>query len=418
MIALVLAVALVLPTGAFAAPSYTTTVDAGTSTGAIKYGGIGWLYGLSSDTQPKSSDISGVYHPGYAGQMAPDGAQHPDGDAFKVTANAKRGGIKGIDIYMQDFYSEWPYQNNGITSYVNNVIKPTAQKVVASSDRSYYRYVLFNEPDWIWYAPSGSKFTQFCNDWKTAYQALRSVDSSGKIIGPAFCTYSASAYDAFFKFAKDNNCLPDITAWHELSAQGPTPFDSNYSNYRSIESKYGISAREVYINEYGRQTGEMARPGRMIQYLARFEKAKVWAGMAAWGKIGYLDDLIGTDNKQTGGYHLYRWYGQMAGNTVSLTNSDSTGCNQAMACRNGGNNVKVIFGGSLYDSDVYTQTVKVNGLSGSSVPYTIYGTDYTTTEKLAYTVSSGTATISGGTATITVPNCKSLSAYMVQMGSW
>jgi hypothetical protein len=390
--------------------TYTVTANAGTSTGSIMYGGIGALYGLLTDGNPAYSDISGLVHPQYFANMAPGGTQHTTGDAFVVTPEAKATGVKAIDIYLQDYYPTWPYTNPGITSYVDNVVKPEATKVMNSGNASLYRFVIFNEPDWIWYGTSGSKLTSLENDWKTAYTALRSVDSSAQILGPNFSVYNSSAYSSFFSFCKSNNCLPNVVTWHDLS--GPS-IDTELSNFKSIESGLGISL-PVDVNEYGR-TGDMGRPGRLVQYLAKFENDKVYGEMSAWG--GNFNYLVGTDNQPAGCWQLYRWYGQTNGNTISVSDSDSTGCNSVMAFHNGGNNVKVIFGGSLNDTDVYNASVVITGLTGSSQSYTVYGCDYTTVGANAYTVSSGTATISGGKATISVSGLKSLSAYMVQMGS-
>ncbi len=131
-------------------------------------GAMRFLYGLSeypniNGYRLNDVMITGLGHPQYTGQKAPWGAQHLDGDACNTAVQAKRTGLRGVGIYAQDYYSAWPYQNNGITDYLN-VCASVANSVVADANRSYYHYNIFNEPDWIWYSSSGTLLTKMCAD--------------------------------------------------------------------------------------------------------------------------------------------------------------------------------------------------------------------------------------------------------------
>eukprot|EP00833_Pecoramyces_ruminatium_P003012 jgi/Orpsp1_1/1177044/evm.model.c7180000059966.1 len=53
--------------------------------------------------------------------------------------------------------------------------------------------------------------------WKQTYQAIRQADPNEKIIGPCYSWYTDDKLRNFLKYAKANNCLPDIISWHELS---------------------------------------------------------------------------------------------------------------------------------------------------------------------------------------------------------
>jgi hypothetical protein len=75
--------------------------------------------------------------------------------------------------------------------------------------------------------------------------------SSVIIIGPNFEYYNALAMDSFMKFAKNNNCLPDVVTWHLLDYEFLTGYYSDYNHYRSIESKYGIDERESFFRVSG-----------------------------------------------------------------------------------------------------------------------------------------------------------------------
>lgn len=130
--------------------TYMITVNTGTSTGAIKYGGIGWLYGLGENDFIPDAKITALVHPGYSGQKAPGGTQHAYGDVLLVAAQAKRVGMPGVDIYVQDYYAEWPYPNKRVDSYITNVVDKVIDYVKADPNRSFMRYVPFNEPNWIW----------------------------------------------------------------------------------------------------------------------------------------------------------------------------------------------------------------------------------------------------------------------------
>ena len=405
----------------------TITVSSGTSTGAVMWGAIGFLYGLSeypNSAGYKLSDsmITGLAHPQYTSQKAPWGAQHPDGDALNVAVQAKRTGMRGVGIYCQDIYSAWPYQNNGIADYLSK-LDSIARNVVADANRSFYHYFIFNEPDLQWYSSSGSLFTKMCNDWLSCFNKIKSIDSTAKIAGPGFSSYNSTAYRNFFSFCKSNNCMPDIVVWHELQNSFFGGWYNNYNDFRAIESSLGIGRHEIYINEYARSSGDLAVPGNLVQYIARFENSKVYAGLAFWHGIGDLDDLVANNNtaqnvpgsslNQPGGaWYLYQWYGQMTGNTVSVTLPSQNGSLQALASKSG-NSVKVIYGGSLNSTDTFNAKLVVNGLSGTSAAYKVLGTDNTgrAVAPAPATLMSGTAAVSGGSMTITVSNCKALSAY-------
>ncbi len=130
-VVLVFAIAIMGVQGQAQAATYSITVNSGTSTGAIKYGGIGWLYGLGENNYIPDSKITALVHPGYSGQKAPWGTQHAYGDALNVAVQAKRVGMKGIDIYVQDYYAQWPYPNNGVDSYIKNVVDKVIDSVKA-----------------------------------------------------------------------------------------------------------------------------------------------------------------------------------------------------------------------------------------------------------------------------------------------
>jgi hypothetical protein len=406
---------------AFAA-NQTLTVDLSSSTGAIKYGASGFLYGLGDDGIPSDAVLSPL-HPRVAAQMPQGGSQHPDGGAFDVAPQFFAAGGDNIEIYMQDIYSQWPYENLGVADYLTKV-ESIVNEVVANQYHSKYVYVPFNEPDQIWYS---NNVSGLCDDWKTVYDKIRSIDSIAKIAGPNYASYNSSAYNQFMTFCKNNNCLPDIITWHELQDSFFTNWYSNVSNYRSIENNLGISARPICINEYGRFSGDLGYPGNMVQWIARFENSKVDACRAYWGAAGNLDELVTENNKANGDWWLYKWYGELTGNTVTVTPPSTNGSLQGLAALDSTKKqARVLFGGSQNSTDVFNTDVVVKGFESASyftnsVHVIVMGVDATAKDANTgfaassgpYIVQEGDYTISNGQITVAVNNMKALSAYQM-----
>ncbi len=211
------------------------------------------------------------------------------------------------------------------------------------------------------------------------------IDSTAKIAGPGFASYNAAAYRTFFTYCKTNNCVPDITTWHELDGSLYNDWYTRYNNYRQIEIDLGIGKHEIFINEYARSSGDLGVPGNLIQYISRFETSKVYGSLALWTGVGDLNDLVANNktsqsvpgislNLPTGAWYLYHWYGQMTGNTVGVTLPSTNGSLRALASKSG-NTVKVLFGGSNPASAVYDMTIKVSGVSGGTATISVTRSD-------------------------------------------
>ncbi|WP_433062926.1 RICIN domain-containing protein [Dactylosporangium sp. CS-033363] len=414
ILAVLAAAALLVPAGPSFAANPVVSVDLAAGTGPVMYGATGWLYGLAYDNAPDPSMLAGL-RPQYTGQKPPGGQQHAEGDAFEVAPDFLQSGGKAVMIYMQDDYAQWPYPNNGINEYLTHVTA-IADKVVANPNRSRFVYVPFNEPDWIWYATSGTKFTQFLNDWKAAYQRIRSIDPAAVIAGPNFEAYNATAMRSFFTFAKANNVLPQMTTWHALDDAYFSNWYANYDDYRRIESDLGIAKLPVNINEYGRQNRDLGIPGNLVQYLARFENSKVYACLAYWTPAGTLNELLTPGGRaKASAWYLYNWYGSMTGNTVRATPPSQNGALQALASLdNGARRASVILGGSAGSTDVVikgfgstafggTVTVTVSALANSGANASSGPTQ----------VSRTVQAVTNGQITVTVPNMAAANAYNV-----
>jgi hypothetical protein len=410
-----LAIPLLTVQPGFAATS-SLTVDVSAGTGPVSYGATGFLYGLGDDGVPTDTMLAAL-KPVVTAQKAPDGLQHPNGDALKVAPKFLRTGGQNVEIYLQDVYQQWPYENLGLTDYLAKV-DTMVRKVVADPNRASYVYVPFNEPDGIWYQ---NNLTALQNDWKTVYQKIRSIDPTAKIAGINYSSYNATAYRSFMTFAKANNVLPDVTTWHELGNDFFTNWYTHFNDYRDIEADLGISARPIVINEYGRSSGDLGVPGNLVQWVTRFENSKVSGCLAYWTTAGSLNDLVTENNKATGGWWLYKWYGEMTGNTVAVTPPTQNGSLQGLASLDASRKqARVVFGGSGSVNDVFATDVVVKGLSsaayfGSSVHATVWGVDSTglAASPGPYKVTEADFSVANGRITIPLSGLKGSSAYQV-----
>ena len=114
------AMAALVPHVAAAATGGTLTVNLASSTGPVLGGASGALYGLSENGVPGSDLLSPLHIKTIAAGPA-GGAQHPSGHTDQVAPEFFGLGGKWLLDYMQDYYSQWPYQNVGISSYLSVV---------------------------------------------------------------------------------------------------------------------------------------------------------------------------------------------------------------------------------------------------------------------------------------------------------
>ncbi|WP_158850311.1 carbohydrate-binding protein [Saccharothrix deserti] len=415
--AVVAAVAAGVTSGSAGAAPSQFVVDLAANTGALRYGATGFLYGLGDEGIPNETMLAAL-NPQVTAQKAPDGLQHPNGDALKIAPMFKRAGGREIQIYMQDIYKNWPYENLGIADYLSKV-DTMVRKVVADPNRTSYVYVPFNEPDGIWY--QNDLRGRFLADWKTVYQRIRSIDPGARIAGPGFSSYRSADLRAFMTYARDNGVLPDVVAWHELGNDFFTDWDNHFNDYRGIETSLGVSARPISINEYGRFSGDLGVPGNLVQFVSKFEASKVDGCLAYWTTAGGLNDLVTRNNQATGAWWLYKWYGELTGNTVAVTPPSSTGSLQGVAALDSAKKqARLVFGGNNPASGTYDTDVIVRGLAsasylGSRVHASVWGVDSSGLNPSAgpYLVREGDYTVSGGQLTIPLTGLKGTSAYHV-----
>ena len=386
------------------------SVDLSNETGSIKHGASGFLYGLGDPGIP-SKNVLAPLSPQVAWQKAPNGLQHPNGDSLTVSESFKEAGGREIQIYMQDIYKEWPYENLGITDYLSKM-DAIMDDVMQHPNSDMFSYMPFNEPDWIWYDLTNNR-QKFFDDWKAAYDLIKSKDPAAKIAGPGLARYRADFYSEFMQYCFANNCLPDIMVWHELQNDFFTDWYMHVDHYRSLEAGLGITPREISISEYARKDGDLGVPGKLVQWMSRLENSKVDGGLAYWTTAGSLNDLVTQNNSGTGGWWLYKWYGEMLGQTVETDFANSEGLAGLATVESSKKQARVVFGGAGGTNQIVVNGFYAASYLGSTVHATIWETPNTGLSPAARPTLKleGDYTVSNGQITVEVSNMDSASGY-------
>lgn len=134
-------------------------------------------------------------------------------------------------------------------SWLEQVADVIEDKLASDAD-NFYGYEIWNEPVYTWDTSNGT----FYELWKNTYELIREMDPDEMIVGPSEGYYDHDMMYAFLSYCVENDCVPDIICWHELSSNGDGSyvgdFAANYADYRAIEDTLGISDLPISINEY------------------------------------------------------------------------------------------------------------------------------------------------------------------------
>ncbi|WP_165367484.1 CBM35 domain-containing protein [Phytoactinopolyspora endophytica] len=355
-------------------------VDLGDRTGEFLGAGNGVLYGLSDDGVPSDNTLEPLRMHSIA-QKPPAGAQHPNGDALVVGEPFFRTGGEYVQIYVQDMYEEWTYENVGGEIPCNDVcfddymqkLAWVVDQVSGSPHADRFVYVPFNEPDHIWYELSTGndalyqeRMEAFLDHWKTAVEYIREHHPGARVAGMNDATFRERNYRDFLTFARDNDVLPDVTAWHQLPSNSLDPASSNYFRdtyavYRALEEELGIEEIAIEINEYAGNR-DLTVPGQLVQWVAMFEEAKVAAGgKAYWTAAGGLAGDVVQTNKPGAGWWFYKMYADMrGGDTVAVTRPDTTSLDALdgiASVDDDRRQARIVAGGTADDVDVVVENV-------------------------------------------------------------
>lgn len=300
----------------------TLDIDMSAKTGPVKHGATGYLYGVGEDNVP-SVNLQTAIKPYMCEQKPAEGLQHPNGDVLIMADTFLEAGGDSIQIACPDIYANWPYEYEGIDEYcekLQTMVKQT--KEAGLSDVAVY--VLFNEPEGNWFNEIWSNdMSKFDAAWLKAYKAVKEIDKDAKVAGPNFCCYQARQLETYMQFCAENDCIPYQISWHVLNNDLYNNFHNNVVHYRDLEKKYWLEPglitepREIVINEYADFT-HLGVPGALARWIGLFEDEKVTACLAYWHISNNLSDLAADNNEPNGAWWLYKWYGELSGETVNI----------------------------------------------------------------------------------------------------
>lgn len=396
--------------------------DPKNSKSEVFHGSTGFLYGVSEVGVP-SADLIKAIQPKILVQKAADGQQHPSGDGYRLTPYLEECGVENIQIYLQDYYLEWPYESNGIDDYNTKVEQIVTKMLDGKSDEEIakYSFVIFNEPDGIWYT---NKVDQMCNDWLTIYTTIKDICPDAKVAGPNFSVYNSSAYRKFFSFCKTNNCLPEYITWHELQKDKLTSFASHCKEVKEmVATYYAGSTIEpiIFVNETV-NFDDVGNPGALVNWLSIFDEEDVYASLPYWGLANSMNELAADANKPNGAWWVYKWYAQMTGNKTPLT-LENIGNPSAYGRLYGLTSVdddtQMVY--SLFGGQAGKQTVSIENLTstktfeGADMAHVkIYSTKYTGHHGFADEIPveyEGNLPLSGDDLIFTIKDAELMDAY-------
>jgi hypothetical protein len=316
-------------------------------------GSTGFLYGASEINVPSIDLIYGL-QPETMVQKVYAGKQHPTADAIRTSSALLSAGVKDMEVYLQDHYLEWPYDapmKDGkidLDAYQKTVeeilyvmicdeakqgndgafLGTDGKYYVLNENKDLYNFVLFNEPDQIWY---WNNLEGLKAAWKKIYDAVHAIYPEARCAGPNFAGYNQQSYDSFLAFCYQNDCLPEVITWHELGDSSLTDFYTHYDEVKAMQAKYyteeyalktGRSYQpKLLVNEYARHY-DIGSPGGLVKWLAMFEDKDMSGCLAYWAMANTLNELAADQNSPTSSWWVYHWYAQMTGEQCPLVSPD------------------------------------------------------------------------------------------------
>lgn len=394
----------------------TIRVNLGTKIRPVTHCASGSLYGITETLPADITNLVAPLKPHVFANPAQSGAgkQQPIGDALKVSERLLNTTGK-VQVRLADVLPGWPYRWPGTQTFLNTCTQVINAKK-ATGRTNYDGYEIWNEPPGTWPAANGD-FNTVC--WKPTFDLIRRLDPNERIIGPSLAYYSNSYMRTFLTYCKANNCIPDVICWHQWGAAG---FVGSYNQYRALEKELGISPRPITINEYSSKTSDPNEgcPGYSVPFISKFERHGIESACISWwftNLPGRLGSLLTSGNQKGGGWHLYKWYGDMSGSMVQVTppNDNSEGLD-GFACIDDVNKYASICIGGNFTGNA---TVAISGIPsyfGSSVKVKLeYVTWSNKDTPVASTtlVSNSVYSVSNGTVNVPVNVASIYYAYRV-----
>ncbi len=282
----------------------------------------GFLYGFAEADIPTVEISESIGINSLATKTA-GGLQHPIGDVRDVAGTFLEAGGEMLMVYTQDMYDTWYYQLDSLEEY-NEKVRLTVTEMAASEYADSLVYCIYNEMDngvWLGNFWEEENRYKFYEAWEDTYAVVRSIDPDAKIAGPGHCGYNYDFIKEFLAYCKENDCLPQVVVWHELSDQSIYWMESNFNGYYSICDELGIERIPVCISEYGlmRTNGI---PGESVKWITRLEKQDAYGCVAYWRLANNLSDTVADDVTPNSNYWVYNFYAKMKGKELETKEWD------------------------------------------------------------------------------------------------
>ncbi len=258
-----------------AASQPALTVDFTETTGDIRHGAAGFLYGVSSEDVPTTNTMVPL-KPKVLCTKGALGTEHPYGDALDVAKTFLESGGEQVMMYNSNYYGVFGVTANykEYSDVLQNTIAPA---VVEWKEEWKKEHKDDNLKDIdidkaIVYIPINEGTPIMGTDtntaWKSYYEAIKAGDPNATIAGPNSAAYNTQfsggiTMKSHIQYCADNNCMPDVITWHDLQVDKLErlsgeihDFKTNWnltdwSRYNKANGTEGIpEIPQICINEY------------------------------------------------------------------------------------------------------------------------------------------------------------------------
>jgi hypothetical protein len=194
--------------------------------------------------------------------------------------------------------------------------------------------------------------TQALDVFQAGVDAVRSVDSAARIVGPALAAYNdqpamSTTLDmvTFLNYVVAHNIRLEAVSWHEVGAAAnavdlsPDPqsvVTHVQSLRRLLAARPSLGQPAIFINEYA-SAAEHLIPGWDVAWIGALEAAGVTqANRSCWHQMDGSGHLVGECNKGSldglfipgtglpeAGYQVHLAYAKMLGSRVAASSTDA-----------------------------------------------------------------------------------------------
>ncbi|MFD5257350.1 hypothetical protein ACFWM5_31560 [Streptomyces bobili] len=318
------------------ADTITVTVDYGADVGPSHQVASGYLHGIDA-ASPAQYLVDGVKVRAIRGAdhhaNLPSLFDSPTYDRVKATGARLQ---VGVYYYVADRnhpdYGYWP-GDGGDQDRWRSIVNGVYDEAQAG-DYDVDSWITWNEPDYQWNT-TARPFTSYLAAHNVAYDTLKARDPALKVQAPEISSFNFALMTQFLTYCKQNDCLPQVLSWHELTAGAPD-IPGHTAQIKQWMIDNGITPMPIAITEYqgtGYGRADAWDAGANVRFLAQFERA-VPNGLtdalySAWEWSGNHPEFVGTLGNATtqsaalprGVWWNYNTYKDMTGRLVGTTSS-------------------------------------------------------------------------------------------------